>query len=451
MKFDELNINKPLLSALADLEFEYPTPIQQQAFPVIMSGRDVVGVAQTGTGKTIAYLLPILRQLPYSDAKEPRVLILVPTRELVLQVVEEIRKLTTYVNIRVGGVYGGTNLNTQKKLVFEGLDILVATPGRLIDLTFTGILRLKAIQKLVIDEVDEMLNLGFRKQLTDIMELLPAKRQNLLFSATLTANVEELFIEYFRSPVKIEVAPHGTPLEKIEQSGYHVPNFYTKANLLKLLLTENADLNKVLVFVPTKKFADRLFENLTKDFADQVGVIHSNKSQNARINAIQQFGNGTHRVLIATDIIARGLDIVDVSHVVNFDIPEVPGDYIHRIGRTGRADKAGAAISFISENEMEYQMEIERLMKKAIPMLPLPENLTISKELIEEERPDPLFDKNYLKNAKKISQGAFHEKKAKNLKINLGGPKKRNPKHGKPATRPGAGPKMTKKSRKTRF
>lgn len=451
MKFDELNLNKPLLSALADLEFEYPTPIQQQAFPVIMSGRDMVGVAQTGTGKTIAYLLPILRQLPYSDAKEPRVLILVPTRELVLQVVEEIRKLTTYVNIRVGGVYGGTNLNTQKKIVFEGLDILVATPGRLIDLAFTGILRLKSIQKLVIDEVDEMLNLGFRKQLTDIMDLLPAKRQNLLFSATLTADVEGLFTEYFRDPVKIEVAPHGTPLEKIEQSGYHVPNFNTKANLLRLLLADNADLSKVLVFVSTKKMADRLFENLNKDFPELIGVIHSNKSQNFRINAIQQFENSTHRVLIATDIIARGLDIVDVTHVINFDIPAVPGDYIHRIGRTGRADKAGAAISFISENEMEYQMEIERLMKKSIPIQPLPDNLVISGVLIDEEKPDSLFDKNYLKNTKKAPQGAFHEKKAKNLKINLGGPKKRNPKHGKPATRPGAGPKMTKKSRKTRF
>lgn len=451
MKFDELNINKPLLSALADLEFEYPTPIQQQAFPIIMSGRDVVGVAQTGTGKTIAYLLPILRQLSYSDAKEPRVLILVPTRELVLQVVEEIRKLTTYVTIRVGGVYGGTNLNTQKNLVYNGIDILVATPGRLIDLAFTGILRLKSIQKLVIDEVDEMLNLGFRKQLTDIMELLPAKRQNLLFSATLTSDVEGLFTEYFRDPVKIEVAPHGTPLEKIEQSGYHVPNFNTKANLLRLLLSENADLSKVLVFVSTKKMADRLFENLNKDFPEQIGVIHSNKSQNFRINAIQQFENGTHRVLIATDIIARGLDIVDVTHVVNFDIPAVPGDYIHRIGRTGRADKAGAAISFISENEMEYQMEIERLMKKAIPIQPLPDNLVISGVLIDEEKPDPLFDKNYLKTAKKAPQGAFHEKKGKNLKVNLGGPSKRNPKHGKPATRPGAGPKMTKKSRKTRF
>lgn len=454
MTFEELNLNKFLLKALSDLEFEYPTPIQEKAFPIIMSGRDVVGVAQTGTGKTLAYLLPILRQLPFSDTKDPRILILVPTRELVLQVVEEIKKLTTYLNLRVGGVYGGTNLNTQKKLIFNGLDIIVATPGRLIDLTFTGILRLKTLQKLVIDEIDEMLNLGFRKQLTDIMELLPAKRQNLLFSATLTSNVEELFIDYFKNPVKIEIAPHGTPLEKIIQSAYHVPNFNTKVNLLKLLLTENEDISKGLVFVGTKKLADRLFENIAKDFPDQIGIIHSNKSQNFRIKAIQDFENGTHRVLIATDIIARGLDIIDVSHVINFDTPEVPGDYIHRIGRTGRADKTGVAISFISESELEYQMAIEQLMKKPIPLQPLPENLLISQILTEEEKPDNLFDKNYLKKTpKKDSQGAFHEKKGKNLKVNLGGPKTRNPKHGKPPARPHKGnqPKMTKKSRKTRF
>jgi ATP-dependent RNA helicase RhlE len=215
--FSELNLNKPLLNALADLEFEYATPIQGQAFPVIMSGRDVVGVAQTGTGKTIAYLLPILRQLTYSEAKDPRALILVPTRELVLQVVDEINKLTKYASVRTVGVYGGTNVNTQKDLIYKGLDILVATPGRLIDLTFTGILRLKSIQKVVIDEVDEMLNQGFRKQLRDIMDLLPEKRQNLLFSATLTSDVEELFSDYFNNPVKIEIVPHGTPLEKSVQ------------------------------------------------------------------------------------------------------------------------------------------------------------------------------------------------------------------------------------------
>ncbi|MDA3906032.1 MAG: DEAD/DEAH box helicase, partial [Bacteroidales bacterium] len=242
--FDELNLNNPLLNALADLDFYTPTPIQEKAFPIIMSGADVVGVAQTGTGKTFAYLLPILRQWKYSDSKHPKVLIIVPTRELVKQLVEEIEKLTKYMNVRFAGVYGGTNINTQKQLVYDGLDILVGTPGRLIDLTLTGTLRLKHINKLVIDEVDEMLNQGFLKPITHFFENLPEKRQNLLFSATLTQEVETLIRSTFYNPVKIEIAPHGTPLEQIIQKAYFAPNFNTKANLLTHLLKEDKTIEK---------------------------------------------------------------------------------------------------------------------------------------------------------------------------------------------------------------
>jgi ATP-dependent RNA helicase RhlE len=435
LRFEELNINKPLAKALSDLEFEYPTPIQEKAFPVIMSGRDAVGIAQTGTGKTIAYLLPLLKLLPFSESKDPRMIVLVPTRELVLQVVEEVKKLAKYSSFRIAGIYGGTNVNTQKQLVYDGLDIIVATPGRLLDLTLSGVLRLRSVQKLVIDEVDEMLNLGFRSQLTSILDVVPKKRQNLMFSATLTQTVEDLIHDFFNNPIKIEIAPHGTPIEKIIQRAYHVPNFNTKINLLVKLLSDNEDFSKVLVFAGTKKLADRIYEQVNKSFPNLIGIIHSNKTQNFRINALKQFRDGTHRALIATDIIARGLDITDVTHVINFDTPEIPGDYIHRIGRTGRADKEGIAITFITEAEMEYQMEIEKLMKKAITVEPLPENLTISTFYTEDERPTNLFDKNYLKvPTKKPSKGAaFHEKKEKNKKINLGGPKKRNPKHGKPA------------------
>ncbi len=447
MTFDELNLNKPLLKALADLEFEYLTPVQEQAFSIIMSGRDVVGIAQTGTGKTLAYLLPLLRNLSFSDAKDPRVLIVVPTRELVVQVVEEANKLVKYGNIRVAGVYGGTNVNTQKQLVYKGMDVLVATPGRLIDLTLTGVLRLRSIQKFVIDEVDEMLNLGFRSQLTSVMDLLPAKRQNLLFSATLTKDVENLFIDFFKNPQKIEVAPHGTPIEKITQQAYLVPNFYTKINLLEWLLKNDSELSRVLVFVNSKKIADRLYESMEKLFPENIGVIHSNKSQNARLNALKQFQEGTVRMLIATDIIARGLDITDVTHVINFETPDEPGDYIHRIGRTGRAEKDGSAITFANASDPAPLKEIEQLMKKSVPILPLPESLIISNVLTEEEKPGKLFDKDYLKiPSRKDFQGAFHEKKEKNLKVNLGGPKKRNPKYGKPLRQ-----KLTKKSGKTRF
>ncbi|MES2138639.1 MAG: DEAD/DEAH box helicase [Bacteroidota bacterium] len=432
MTFDELNLNKPLISALDDLGYINPTPIQEKAFPVIMSGKDVVAIAQTGTGKTFAYLLPMLRQLKYSDKKHPRILIVVPTRELVLQIVREIEKLTSYMNVRYQGVYGGTNINTQKQLVYDGLDILVATPGRLVDLALTGLLRLKDIQKLVIDEVDQMLSLGFRQQLISFLETLPAKRQNLMFSATMTEDVEKVIAKYFYEPFKIEIAAHGTPLDKIIQKGYHVPNFYTKVNLLEYLLND-VELSKVLVFVENKKLADRLFELLEKKLVDQVGVIHSSLSQNNRISALKSFHDGRKRVLIATDIIARGLDISDVTHVINFDTSRLPEDYIHRIGRTGRANKAGVAISFINEAEQEYQFEIENLMNKEIPIEPFPAAVQISKVYTEEEKPS-IIDKNIKRiNAIKIpiGQGAFHEKKEKNKKVNLGGPSVSDPKKGK--------------------
>ena len=307
MTFEELNLNTPILRALSELEFINPSPIQAQSVPIVMSGRDVVGIAQTGTGKTFAYLLPILRLLKFSEQKNPRVLILVPTRELVTQVIAEIEKLTKYMTVRVGGIYGGTNINTQKKLVFNGLDILVATPGRLIDLASIGSLKLTSIQKLVIDEVDEMLEQEFRAQLTMILDLLPKKRQNILFSATLTREVEKIFTQFFNNPIKIEIAAHGTPLEKIIQKAYHVPNFVTKLNLLENLLKTDTTMTKVLVFASTIKQADRLFEQLEKKFPEEVGVIHSRNSQNNRFAALEKFASGKSMVLIATDVAARGL------------------------------------------------------------------------------------------------------------------------------------------------
>lgn len=433
MTFDELNLNKPLISALDDLGYINPTPIQEKAYPVIMSGKDVVAIAQTGTGKTFAYLLPLLRQLKYSEQKHPRILIVVPTRELVLQIVREIEKLSTYMNIRFQGVYGGTNINTQKQLVYNGLDILVATPGRLVDLALTGLLRLKDIQKLVIDEVDQMLSLGFRQQLISFLDTLPNKRQNLMFSATITEDVEKVIAKYFYEPFKIEIAAHGTPLDKIIQRAYHVPNFNTKVNLLEYLLFNDAELSKVLVFVENKKLADRLYELLEKKLTEQVGVIHSSLSQNNRISALKYFHEGRTRVLIATDIIARGLDISDVTHVINFDTSRLPEDYIHRIGRTGRANKAGVAISFINEAEQAYQVEIENLMNKEIPMEDFPDEVQISKIYTEEEKPS-VTDKNIRRIAAikvPVGQGAFHEKKEKNKKVNLGGPSVLDPKKGK--------------------
>ncbi|QDK78370.1 DEAD/DEAH box helicase [Spirosoma sp. KCTC 42546] len=420
MTFEELNLNKPLINALNDLGYTTPTTIQQNVFSIVMSGRDVCGLAQTGTGKTLAYLLPCLRQLQFSKEKLPQLLIIVPTRELVVQVLETVNQVTAYMNLTAVGVYGGVNLKPQAAEVQKGMDILVATPGRLVDLLSNGILKTKAIKKLVIDEVDEMLDLGFRTQLKIILDLLPPKRQNLLFSATLTTEVEKLIETFFNNPVRVEAAPVGTPLENIAQMAYAVPNFYTKVNLMKLLLNQDADMTKVLVFVATKHLADQVYDELETKFPDQLGIIHSNKAQSQRFEAVDQFKAGTHRILIATDIIARGLDVAEVSHVINFDMPDVPENYIHRIGRTGRADQKGIAITFITPKDAEKQEAIESLMNYQIPLLPLPQDLVISDELTEDEEPKIYMKTVEVKVPKREDVGpAFHEKLAKNKKVNV--------------------------------
>ena len=438
MTFDDLNLNTPLLSALDDLGYTNPTTIQHRVFPIVMSGKDVCGIAQTGTGKTFAYLLPCLRQWKFSKDKAPQILIIVPTRELVAQVVEAVKNLTPYMSLIVTGVYGGVNINTQKAEVEKGVDVLVATPGRLYDLAMNGAFKTKMIKKLVIDEVDEMLNLGFRTQLKNILDLLPPRRQNLLFSATITDEVETLIATYFNDPIRVEAAPTGTPLENIIQTGYEVPNFYTKVNLLELLLSEDASMTKVLVFAATKHLADQLYEQLEAKFPGTAGVIHSNKEQNHRFNTVKQFQEGNYRFIIATDIVARGIDIAEVTHVINFDTPEVPENYIHRIGRTGRADKKGIAITFITEKEKIPLSAIETLMKYQVPILPLPNHLVISNVLTEEEKPKVFMKIIQVKAPKKEEVGpAFHAKSAKNSKVNFIVKKKDRmmKKYGKPITR----------------
>jgi ATP-dependent RNA helicase RhlE len=438
MTFDDLNLNTPLLSALDDLGYTNPTTIQRKVFPIVMSGKDVCGIAQTGTGKTFAYLLPCLRQWKFSKDKAPQILIIVPTRELVAQVVEAVKALTPYMSLIVTGVYGGVNINTQKALVETGVDVLVATPGRLYDLAMNGAFKTKMIKKLVIDEVDEMLNLGFRTQLKNILDLLPPRRQNLLFSATITEEVETLIETYFNDPIRVEAAPTGTPLENIIQSSYEVPNFYTKVNLLELLLSEDKSMTKVLIFVATKKLADQLYEQLENKFPGTAGVIHSNKEQNNRFNTVKQFQEGNYRFIIATDIVARGIDIAEVTHVINFDTPEIPENYIHRIGRTGRADKKGIAITFVTANEKPALSLIETLMKYQVPIIELPQQLVISEVLTDEEIPKVFMKIIQVKAPKKEEAGpAFHPKSAKNSKVNYIVKKKDRmmKKYGKPITR----------------
>ncbi|NRB59145.1 MAG: DEAD/DEAH box helicase [Winogradskyella sp.] len=438
MTFQDLNLNTPLNNAIEDLGFVNPTPIQAKAFNVVASGKDMVGIAQTGTGKTFAYMLPILRHLKYSRQENPRVLVLVPTRELVVQVVNEIEKLSKYINNRVLGVYGGTNINTQKQAIAQGQDIIVATPGRLYDLAVSRVLQLKSIQKLVIDEVDVMLDLGFRHQLMNIFDILPERRQNIMFSATMTKDVDELISDFFINPNKISIAVSGTPLENISQERYDVPNFYTKVNLLEHLLRDDETFSRVLIFVAYKKMADRLFDKLEELFPGQSCVIHSNKTQNYRLRSIEQFSDGEHRLLVATDVMARGLDIDDVTHVINFDTPDYPENYMHRIGRTGRAEKKGHALLFSTEKEQEAREDLESLMQMQIPLVEFPEEVIISTELIEEERPQIKERNNPTKRRTEDIPGpAFHEKKEKNKKVNLGGSYRREmaKKYKKPKTR----------------
>ncbi len=424
--FEQFNLPKSLQKALDELNFIHPTPIQEKSFPVVMSGRDVMGIAQTGTGKTFAYLLPILKQWKFTPSDSPKILILVPTRELVVQVVEEIEKLTKYYSIRTLGIYGGVNINTQKKNIYEGLDIVVGTPGRIMDLALDNVLRFDNIQKLVIDEFDEILNLGFRVQLTSILSMMRNKRQNILFSATMTEEVDELLDEYFNFPEEVSLAPSGTPLEKIQQSVIAVPNFLTKINILKHWLENDESMSRLLVFVNSKRLADFVLEHLEEDFSEQFGAIHSNKSQNYRLNTMELFQNGELRGLVTTDIMARGLDITDITHVINLQLPEIPEQYIHRIGRTGRADKDGIAINLVAPKEEELQLDIEELMDYEIPVMPIPEGVKIEERKLEFEK-DRIKLKKSVKRAEEERGAAFHEKKDKNKKVNLGGPGKRNP------------------------
>ena len=431
--FADFDLSEKILDVLADLNLFEPTPIQEKSFRPVLSGRDIMGIAQTGTGKTLAYLLPVLHQWKYSKTGNPSVLVLVPTRELVVQVTEVLETLTQNLTARVIGIYGGKNINTQKLLFNGGCDILVGTPGRVMDLAIDNAISLKEVQKLIIDEFDEMLNLGFRPQLTHIFEMMREKRQNILFSATMTEAVDEMLDQYFAGPVEISLAKSGTPLEKIEQKAYKVENFNTKINLLKHLLENDHSFSKILIFANNKRHADYLFTKIDEHFPQEFDVIHSNKSQNYRLNAMRRFEAGEVRGLITTDVMARGLDISDITHVINFEIPDVPEQYIHRIGRTGRADREGKAISFVTKKEETLLLDIELLMDREVPMLQFPQGVKVNPVKIASEKEEVK-----MKNAHTVKLedggGAFHEKKDKNKKINLGGPKKRYV----PKSKPGA-------------
>ncbi len=424
MTFTELKISRQIVNALDDAGFEHPTPVQVESFPVIRSGRDMIGIAQTGTGKTLAYLIPILMRLHYAQGSHPRAIVIVPTRELVVQVCESVELLVEYMDIRCVGIYGGTNIRTQQEKVYEGVDLLVATPGRFMDIYMNGILRTQQVKTVVIDEADRLMDLGFIPQLRSILEVVPEKHQTLLFSATFSETVTKLAADFMIDPVRVEVAPQATPVDTVEQYGYEVPNIMTKINLLNVLLADKSLYTRVMVFTESKKNADRITEKLEGIWKDELSVIHSNKAQNTRLNALRAFKEGRARILVSSDVAARGIDIEEVSHVINFDIPALAEEYIHRIGRTARAGKEGTAISFVSPKEEERMEAIEQLTGQPVERIVLPEEVKISDILLDEEKVQT-SNITYQKGGRPQGGGAFHARSAKNSKTPGSGKKKK--------------------------
>ncbi|GIV39756.1 MAG: ATP-dependent RNA helicase RhlE [Thermonema sp.] len=413
MTFEELKLTRQFLNAIEEAGYQSPTPIQEKAIPPALAGHDIIGIAQTGTGKTAAYALPMLMKLKYAQGKHPRGLVLVPTHELTKQVSEAIARLACYTDLRCVPIFGGKGIKKQIEQLAEGVDIVVATPGRLMDVYLAGGLQLKHVKTFVIDEADRMLDLGFMPQIRRILEVLPRKRQNLLFSATFSEKVERLCEEFIEYPVKIEITPQATPAETVEQYLYEVPNIKTKINLLMHLL-EQESLKKVLVFTRRRRIATAVYKYLHRKLGeDSVRVIHANKDQNARTNALDAFRKGELRVLVATDVAARGIDVSEVTHVINFEVPVLYEEYVHRIGRTGRAFRHGTAITFVNPAEEYHIKKIEALIKMKIPRLPLPDAVEVAETPFEEKQEMAREIDKQRKKEDPTFQGAFHEKKRK--------------------------------------
>ena len=411
--FEELKISKVILKTLDEIGFVEPTPIQQKAIPKINSGANVVGVAQTGTGKTAAYLLPLFTKLKKAEGLAPRLLVLVPTRELSIQVGEDVEELTTYSDLRCAAVFGGIGWTKHAALLEPGVDILIATPGRLWDLYRAGAVSLKKLKYLVIDEADRMLDMGFMPQLSQLLEIIPPRRQNMLFSATFSESIEKMAEEFLDHYDKVEMAPSATTVELVTQLAYKVPNYRTKLSLIQNLLLDEEIFSRVIIFAKTKEHADGIFKVIKRKSEGEKRILHSNKGQNSRINSINAFKNGEVRTLISTDVSARGLDASMVSHVINFDLPTSYEDYVHRIGRTARAGKSGDAISLVDPSEEWDLKKIEKLIRKEIPLLDMPEGV----EILETEFKENQDQLREIDRQKKIDdptyKGAFHEKKRK--------------------------------------
>ncbi len=366
--FDDLGLSPPLLRALADEGYTTPTPIQAKAVPHVLAGRDLFGCAQTGTGKTAAFALPLIERMRASgrkaESRRCRTLVLAPTRELAAQIHESFVAYGRHASIRAAVIYGGVGQQQQARAMMHGVDVLVATPGRLLDLVSQRLVDIRSVEFLVLDEADRMLDMGFIHDMRKIVAMLPVKRQTLFFSATLPAEVRDLAASMLRNPLEVKTAPQSSPADTVSQSVFFVPKKEKKALLVKLIREEAT--GRVIVFARTKHGADKLHRDLEKAGIG-AAAIHGNKSQAQRERALAAFKSPRPPVLVATDIAARGIDVDDVAHVINYELPHEPETYVHRIGRTGRAGQTGAAVSFCDAEERARLTAIERLLKRSIP------------------------------------------------------------------------------------
>jgi ATP-dependent RNA helicase RhlE len=369
MSFADLGLAPELLRAVADKGYGTATPIQRSAIPAVLAGRDVLAGAQTGTGKTAAFVLPILQRLGALRGRAPRALVLTPTRELAAQVAESARVYGAHLPVRTVVIFGGVSEKPQVAALAAGCELLVATPGRLLDLAQQRLLDLREVRCLVLDEADRMLDMGFIHAIRQILRLLPRERQNLMFSATYSDEIRTLAAQLLREPLAIEVAPRNAAAERVVQQVYRVPREHKRALLAQLIT--GGDWQQVLVFTRTKHGANRLTRQLEAD-GIRAAAIHGNKSQAARVRALEDFKGRRITALVATEVAARGLDIKELPHVVNFELPNVPEDYVHRIGRTARAGGSGHAVSLVSPEEAPLLKDIEKLLKRPLEVAALP-------------------------------------------------------------------------------
>ncbi len=395
MSFQSLGLSQPLLQALAAKNYDTPTPIQLQAIPSVLQGRDLLGIAQTGTGKTAAFMLPSLDRLAEANRRASpracRMLVLAPTRELAGQIADSARSYGQYSRIRVATVFGGTSIGKNRQDVARGVDVLVATPGRLIDLVEQGALTLREVEILVLDEADQMMDLGFIHALKQIVKMLPAKRQTLFFSATMPKAIQQLAAQFISDPVQVSVTPQATTAERVDQYVTFVQQMEKQALLTMMLrwgFSERGNMDRVLIFTRTKHGADRVVKLLAGN-GIAANAIHGNKSQPQREKALAEFKAGRVRILVATDIAARGIDVSGVSHVINFELPNVAEQYVHRIGRTARAGNDGVAIAFCADDEKAYLRDIEKLTRQKIHVEPLPAGFLTEAARIKATRTAP--------------------------------------------------------------